>query len=110
AASVADAAYRAYESIEYHDRVPLAMVEQEVTLGVRLPSTADVARAKEMIAAADPPPYGTRDLIYARETVLLASYPAEVKVLLQAIRIGDLGIASSPCETFVETGLAIKEQ
>ena len=29
-------------------------------------------------------------------------------VKLQALRIGDLGIASSPCETFVETGLAIK--
>jgi neutral ceramidase len=24
------------------------------------------------------------------------------------VRIGDLGIAASPCETFVETGLAIK--
>ena len=28
---------------------------------------------------------------------------------LQAIRIGDLGIVSSPCETFVETGLAVKK-
>ena len=28
---------------------------------------------------------------------------------LQAIRIGGLGIVSSPCETFVETGLAIKQ-
>ena len=29
---------------------------------------------------------------------------------LQAIRIGGLGIVSSPCETFVETGLAIKKE
>ncbi len=28
--------------------------------------------------------------------------------MLQAIRIGDLGIAALPFETFVETGLAIK--
>jgi hypothetical protein len=27
---------------------------------------------------------------------------------LQAIRVGAVGIASSPCETFVETGLAVK--
>ena len=27
---------------------------------------------------------------------------------MQALRVGDLGIATSPCETFVETGLAIK--
>jgi hypothetical protein len=29
---------------------------------------------------------------------------------VQAIRIGGLGIVGLPCETFVETGLAIKEQ
>jgi neutral ceramidase len=32
-----------------------------------------------------------------------------VKVRLQAIRIGSLGIVSSPCETFTETGLAVKK-
>ena len=40
----------------------------------------------------------------------MAEYPDTVRVKLQAIRIGDLGIVSSPCETFVETGLAIKRQ
>ena len=48
------------------------------------------------------------DEIYARETVLLNEFPSEVETLVQAIRIGELGIAASPCETFVETGLAIK--
>ncbi|HVJ67732.1 MAG TPA: hypothetical protein VM510_07105, partial [Caulifigura sp.] len=46
--------------------------------------------------------------IYARETVLLAKYPPQVKSLLQAFHIGDLALVSSPCETFCETGLAIK--
>jgi len=40
----------------------------------------------------------------------LADYPEVVKIRLQAIRIGDLAIVSSPCETFTETGLAIKAQ
>ena len=31
-------------------------------------------------------------------------------MLLQAMRIGDLGIATIPCEVFAETGLAIKPQ
>jgi hypothetical protein len=110
AASVADAAYRAYQTIEYRDRAPLAMAEREITLGVRLPSSEDVAQAREALGAADSPPYREREEIYARETILLAAYPVEVKVLLQAVRIGELGIASSPCETFVETGLAIKAQ
>jgi hypothetical protein len=33
-----------------------------------------------------------------------------VRAKLQAIRVGDVGIATSPCETFVETGLAIKRE
>jgi hypothetical protein len=53
-------------------------------------------------------PYKDRKHIYARETVLLAEYPATVKARIQAIRIGNLGLVSSPCETFTETGLAIK--
>ncbi len=109
AASVADAAMRAYETIEYQDWVPFDVAVREVELGVRLPGDEDLAAAKAMLEEAGPGPYSDRKLIYARETVLLAEYPAQVKALLQAIRIGELGIVSSPCETFVETGLAIKE-
>jgi hypothetical protein len=31
-------------------------------------------------------------------------------LILQAFRIGDLAVCSSPCETFVETGLEIKSK
>jgi neutral ceramidase len=31
-----------------------------------------------------------------------------VMSIIQALRIGDVGIVGIPCETFVETGLAIK--
>ena len=48
--------------------------------------------------------------VYARETVLLAKYPPKVKVILQAIRVGELGIVANPCETFVEIGLDIKKK
>lgn len=110
AAAVADAAMKAYREIEHHDWVPLAMREAEIELGVRLPSDEEVTRAKALLAEVGPPPYRTRDQIYARETILMSEYPATKQVKLQAIRIGDLGIVSSPCETFVETGLAIKKQ
>ncbi|MEX2288303.1 MAG: hypothetical protein WD648_14505 [Planctomycetaceae bacterium] len=109
AATVAAAAQKAYRNIEYHDRVPLAMREREIELGVRLPSPEDVARAETLLQEAGPGPYKSVEHIYARETVLLSKYPATVKTKLQAIRVGDLGIASSPCETFVETGLEIKQ-
>ena len=48
--------------------------------------------------------------MYARETLALADYPDEKAIVLQAIRIGDLAIVASPCETFAETGLAIKRR
>ncbi len=108
AASVAAAAHEAAQSIEYRTWIPLHVREAEIELGVRLPGQDEVERARVLLDEGGPGPYRERHLIYARETVRLASYPARVKVLVQALRIGDLGIVSSPCETFVETGLAIK--
>ena len=46
---------------------------------------------------------------YARETVKMADWPARVEFKLQAVRIGEFGIATGPCETFGSTGLAIKQ-
>lgn len=110
ALSVTDAAYRGYARIRYQPWVPLAMREEQVELGVRRPTDLELQSAKQALEQAGPGPYQKRELIYARETVLLADYPATVRAKLQAIRIGKVGIVSTPCETFVETGLAIKEQ
>jgi hypothetical protein len=108
--SVAKAAHAAYQKIKHRDDVTLAMAEKEIELGVRLPTGKDIARAKEILEAAKGKPLKSLAEIYARETTLLAKYPAKVKVKLQAIRIGELGIAASPCETFVEIGLEIKKK
>ncbi len=109
AASVAEASLKTYREIKYHDWVPVAVREKEIELGVRLPTEAEVEQARAILAAAGPGPYAKLEQIYARETVLMADYPKTVRAKLQAIRIGGLGIATSPCETFVETGLAIKQ-
>ncbi len=108
--AVARAALAAEQKIDYRDWVPLKMAEREIELGVRLPSDQDVERAKAILAAAKGPVLKALPEIYARETVLLAKYPSQVKAKLQAIRIGELGIASSPCETFTAIGLEIKKK
>ncbi|MEZ6071374.1 MAG: hypothetical protein R3C10_14155 [Pirellulales bacterium] len=110
AADVADSAHKAYQRIEWHDWVPLKMSEAEMELGVRRPTPRELADARRVVAAAGQPPFGDLRAIYALETVALADYPPTVTATLQAIRIGELGIVSSPCETFVETGLAIKRE
>jgi hypothetical protein len=109
--SVAQAAYAAYkQEVRYRDWVPLRMTEKEIELGVRLPTEADMEKAREIIARAKNGKLVSLPEVYARETVLLAKYPPRVKAKLQAIRIGELGIVSSPCETFVEIGLEIKKK
>jgi hypothetical protein len=108
--SVAQTAFAAYQSIKYHDWVPLAMAEREIELGVRRPSEAEVARAKEIVAQAKQPILQGLKEVYARETILMANYPPTVKARLQAIRIGELAILSSPCETFAEIGLDLKRR
>jgi hypothetical protein len=110
AGDVAKSAKIAYDRIEYHDWVPLKVAETEIELGVRKGDEAEIARAKKILAEAGDKPSPDKKVIYAYETLDLAKYPDTVKVKLQALRIGGLGIVSSPCETFVETGLAIKKQ
>lgn len=106
---VAKSAQFAYDRVEYFDWIPIKMSEREIDLGVRRPTKDEVARALENLADAGDEPYTDKVLIYARETLQMAKYPKSVKVKLQAIRIGGLGIVASPCEIFVETGLAIKK-
>jgi hypothetical protein len=103
-------AARVAGEIEYHDHAPLAMRQAQLRLGRRSTPKDDVARAKYVLSEAKGMELQGVEQIYARETVLLNDYPPYVDTIVQAIRIGELGIATTPCETFVETGLAIKAE
>jgi neutral ceramidase len=107
---VAAEALRVANSIRYHDWVPLAVRQTEIELGVRRPTEEEQERARQIMAKSQGPAMRTPEEIYARETVLISEYPPKVPLILQALRIGDLGIAAIPCEVFVEIGLEIKKQ
>jgi hypothetical protein len=107
--SVARAAHKAYQTIKHRDWVELAMAQKEIELEVRRPAKAEIDRAHDILSRARRP-LQTLPEVYARETVLMSRYPATVKAIVQAIRIGELGIVSSPCETFVDIGLEIKKK
>ena len=105
---VAKAAFEAYKTIEYYDWVPLEMREQKLVLGVRMPNEEEVTRAREFMKTfAGRKPQNWQE-VYARETILLSDMPPTRELKLQAIRIGDLGIAAIPCEVYGSTGLTIK--
>ncbi len=75
----------------------LAHGQKEIELGVRLPTEDDVSPGRSRSwSKAKGPVLKTMPEVYARETVLLAKYPPKVKVILQALRIGELGIVAIP--------------
>lgn len=107
---VAAEALRVSYDIRYYDWVPLSVRQTEIELGVRHPTDEERGRARQIMARAQGPSMRALEEIYARETVLLSDYPLKVSLILQALRIGELGIAAIPCEVFVEIGLEIKQR
>jgi len=107
---VADEAFRVYKQIKYREDAPLAVRTTELQLDVRRPDAQRIEWARSIQKEDTNPNRLTRPEIYASEALELAKYPERVPVRLQAIRIGELGIAAVPCEVFAETGLAIKAQ
>lgn len=111
AASVAEAAMKAYGKIEFKPVAVLDSAEEDLQLKVRKANKDELARAREILGATPKDKDGqfaAREAIYARETTLLEAYPDTVPVKVQVHRIGDLSIAAIPCEVFVEIGLELK--
>ena len=108
---VADAVYKAHGEIEFRDWVPLAAAQEELTLGVRKPTQEQLSYLRKILE--DPehaPKWHSREETYARRVLQQHESPDEVSVILQAFRIGDLGVAAIPFEVFTEIGLEIKEK
>jgi len=103
---MARTAVDAIKSIEYQTDVKLAVAVAELELGVRKPDARRVAWAKAI--APDGKRAPGRTGMYAAEALELAKYPDRVTIPMQAMRIGDVGIAAMPCEVFAQTGLEIK--
>ncbi len=111
ARAVADAAVAAMKATTYRDWAPIGMTEQTLTFKVRKPSDRDRDVAREFLASkVVDRPTQTVEENYARETTLIADWPDEKELKLQALRIGEFAIATSPCETYGSTGLAIKQR
>lgn len=112
AQDVADAAYQVMDKIEYQNDLPITVAARELELGVRKPDAEELARAHEILGSPEQLINGNLSgmaAIYARETLEMREYPDTVPVRLQSVRIGDLCINTTPCETFVEIGLELKE-
>jgi neutral ceramidase len=82
-------------------------------LQVRKPDAELLKLAKQILSRPEnsKPLHHSLERTYAERIVQhAAEWPDEIEVILQTLRIGDLGIAAIPFETFAETGLEIKSR
>lgn len=107
---VAEAAKKAWDKAEFRSDITLNAAGKDLQLKVRKPEAEELARAKKILDAAGDRVLKGAEEVYARETVLIDKYPDTVPVRVQVFRIGDLGIAAIPCETFTNIGLQLKKE
>jgi hypothetical protein len=104
----AQAVFGQYKNLVWHDWVPLGMCERELELAVRRPTPAQLDHAKKVLSEPERPDKFPHERNYAERAIQQLESPDTIRVILQAVRIGDLGIAAIPFETFSEIGLELK--
>lgn len=104
----AQAVHGQYETLVWHDHVPLDMRQQELELAARKPTPEQLEHAKKVLADPDHKDEFPHEQSYAQRAVSMQESPDSVDIILQAVRIGDLGISAIPFEVFTETGLELK--
>ena len=109
---VAQKAHAAYRTIQWRDHVTLGVSYEEIDLKFRRPTPQELARAEGVIRAkaASGMKGDTVESYFAERHVRMARLPESVKIPLQALRIGEVGIATVPVEPFCEMGLDIKRR
>ena len=105
---VAQAVFAQYGKLTHRDGLTLAMRQRELELAVRKPTPEQLAKAREMLAHPEWPDKLPHQRSYAHRAVRQHKAAATWSVLVQAVRIGELGIATVPFETFAEMGLELK--
>ncbi len=110
AEDVAQAVFKAYQTIQWHDSVPLGAVFEDVEMNFRHPTPEQLERAKNIVAKIDPAKKKTLEEIYAERTIKVNEFPERSRIPLQVFRVGDVGIGTIPTEVFVEIGLEIKKR
>ncbi len=106
---VAQEVLRVMKTVEYKNWVPLKAAQSELRLQVRKPGPKLLENSHAILKkpVSEPMPHPlTR--IYAERIIQLNEYPDSIDVIIQAFRIGDLGISAIPFEVLTEIGLEIK--
>lgn len=102
-----DIAMKAYASIKYDDQPSVAMTETRMIMKYRTPDKQRLEWAQRVVTEMGDRLAKTQTEVYAREQILL-NERQQTEIVVQGLRLGDIGIATTPNETYAITGLKIK--
>ena len=102
-------AKQVFESVEFEDHATVAMAESRIPMKYRVPNRQLLDWSQRIVDAMESDAPKDRLEVYAREQVLLDQMQS-TEIVVQAIRIGEIAIASTPNETYALTGLKLKAQ
>jgi len=105
--ALVDIAYEAYQTIQYRDDVTLAMTQTDLPLKFRTPDKQRLEWARGIVDRMEGGVPKTITEVYARETIYLHEQQG-TSLILQALRIGDIGITAIPNEVYALTSLKLK--
>ena len=106
---VTDRIMEALDSIEHEPDHKLAMAEERLEIGLRLPGKDRRQWARPLNAGRGDLLPRNRQEVYAQQVEWIHENPV-AEVVLQAVRIGELGITAIPNEVYGITGLKLKRQ
>jgi len=109
---VASGVFAAMATLNYSGDLSLGFRYREEPISLRMPTPEQIQWATSTLAS-PAPSAGSTDLprIYAERTLQLAEQAKSspiIRLPLQVLRIGDIGIGTMPCEVFCEIGLEFK--
>ncbi len=107
ARALAERALSGLSAVRYEDDVAIDARERRLPMRYRVPDRQRLEWAKRIVAAMGDRPPKTREEVYAREQIYLNQWQ-QTEVVVQAIRIGQIAIATTPTETYAITSLKIK--
>ena len=109
AKGLAERALQGYSKIKHRVDPDLAMAETRMTLKYRVPDVGLLKWAEGIVEEMGDRNPKNKTEVYAFEQIVLHERQ-QTEIVLQALRIGDLAITTTPNETYALTGLKLKEK
>jgi hypothetical protein len=104
---LAERTLEGYSKIKHRPNLELAMAETRMTLKYRTPDVGLLQWAEGIVEEMGDRNPKNKTEVYAFEQIVLHERQ-ETEIVLQALRIGDIAITTTPNETYALTGLKLK--